>query len=566
MKKIKYIVVSIISLAFFASCNLDTLPGNQIDGKDLTDGDVEALTLGTYAYLKEDNGVMRASHYIGEFGGDNVSLSGTTSDPLMYIYDYKRITNSTRVAYLWDYGYKTIISTNGTLERLKEGESYEKDHLIGENLYLRAYNYFLLVNTFGQPYINTPNENLGVPIKLTTSMEDFPARHTVAEVYGQIIKDLEKSIELMTIPEGSSRDPKDNAYASKEVAEALLSRVYLYMENWEMAEKYATNVINSGRYKLLTGNDYKQYATFNPSNNKETIFAIKFNKDDKMYKANWMLGSMYTRIDNVGWGEMYPSHPYLMLLDRFPQDLRQAYIVRQVSESGGYWFIYQNENASAYITVPVEKDNNSSAYKIIEADKYGSPNVGSETYYGGNRYYIISKEGKKIYGRVEEQCKTRNGYPMYYMNKLALQEGVPDLYSPVISRLAEMYLNRAEARYHQNNLQGALDDVNVIRKRAEIPTWTTSTPGEGEIQVPSQSDYTYLDIILDERRMEFAFEAQRRYDIYRNRKNLDRNYPGGHITSGGPRSLKYTDKEIVEFIPEKEIQAYPNPDLIIQNP
>lgn len=564
MKNLKYIGILITAMAVFAGCDLDTSPSMQLDGENLTDGDVEALTIGSLAYMKEDNGVMRAFHYVGEFGGDNISLSGTTSDPLMYIYDYKRITTSGRIGYLWDYGYKTIISVNGTMERIQEGESAEKDHLMGENLFLRAYHYFLLVNTFGQPYINNPTQNLGVPVKLTTSMDDFPARHTVAEVYAQIVEDLEKAIDLMSIPPGSVTKPKGNAYASKEVAEALLSRIYLYMENWVKAEEYATKVINSSRYKLVTGSKYESYATYNPKENEETIFAVRFNKDDKKYTPAYMLGSMYTRIENVGWGEMYPSHPYLMLLDRFPQDLRQSYIVKQLAESGGYWFIYPKSDNSSYTMVPVEKQADDS-YSILEADGFASPNVYTEDYRGGNRYYIVDASGNKIYGRVEEQCKLRNGYPMYYMNKLVLQEGQADLYSPVVVRLAEMYLNRAEARYHLNNIDGALEDINVIRGRAQIPTWTRSAnPATSQITIPE--DYPVLELILDERRMELAFEAHRRFDVYRNRKNLDRNYPGGHITSGGPRTLVYDSKEIVEYIPEKEIQAYPNPDLIIQNP
>lgn len=563
MKIIKYIGIAFAITGLVASCNLDTAPTLQLDGENLTDGDVEALTLGTMAYLKEDNGVMRASHYVGEFGGDNISLSGTTSDPLMNIYDYKRIKTSGRVGYLWDYGYKTIISVNGTLERIKEGESAEKDYLIGENLYIRAYNYFLLVNTFGQPYINNPTQNLGVPVKLTTSMQDFPARHTVAEVYDQILVDLLKAAELTTIPSGSSIKAKDNAYVSLQVVHALLSRVYLYMENWEKAEEYASKVIDSGEYTLLTKNDYKDYAVPNPANNKETIFAIRINKDDKKYAAGYMLGSMYMRYDNRGWGEMYPSSSYLELLDRFPTDLRHAYIDKQKSDEGGHWFIYPKENAASYTMVPVTKTGDN--YTIIKTEGYSSADVKSEAFRGGSRYYVVTTAGDKIYGRVEEQCKLRNGFPMYYMKKLALQEGVADLYSPVVSRLGEMYLNRAEARFHRNNIDGAIEDINVIRRRAEIPAWTRSTTAsDGEISIPA--DYPIIDIILDERRLELAFEAHRRYDVYRNRRNLDRNYPGGHITSGGPRILIYDSKEIVEYIPEREILAYPNPDLIIQNP
>lgn len=566
MKKIKYIGIWIIMLTYLVSCDLDTSPHLQLDGDNLTDNDIETLTLGTLAFLKENNGVMRSHHYFAEFGGDNISLSGTSNDPLMNIYDYNRITTSIRIGYIWSFGYKAIVNINNTLERINEGESAERDYVMGENLFLRAYHYWVMVTTFGQPYSNAPEQNLGVPLKLTSSMDDFPARSTVAEVYDQIVADLEKAVSLMTIPESSTMNQKDNAYPSKQAAEAFLSRIYLHMEKWDKAEEYATKVIESGRFELLKTSDFKVYPTFHPSNNKETIFAVRFNKNDKQYVGleAWQVGNMYSKIDEKGYGEMYPSDPYLRLLDRFPNDARHAFIDKQVEDKGGYWFVYPNTANTGYITVPVEKQDDGE-YTIIEAEKYGSPKVHTQKFKGGNQYYILDASGKKITGRVEEQCKKRNGYPMYYMIKLAQQEGEAQLWSPVILRLGEMYLNRAEARYQQNNISGALEDVNVIRKRAGIPTWTQSaTAKEGEITIPS--DYTIFDVIFDERRLELSFEAQRRMDIYRVRRDLDRAYPGGHITTGGKLILKYASPDIVEYIPEAEIKAYPNPDLITQNP
>lgn len=287
MKIVRNIIFAASVCGLCVSCNLDTMPYQSIDVDQLTPGNVETLTLGTYAYMKSNNGIMRSAHYFGEYGSDNLSLSGSTTDPLMNIYNYLRTTNNSRIADIWGYSYKTIININATLEVAPEGQSKEFDIIIGENYYLRAFHYFTLVNVFGQPYINSPETNLGVPIKLTTSMEDFPARATVKEVYEQIEKDLLKAIDMMTIVSGSTIIPKNSCYASKEVAEALLSRVYLYMENWEKAEKYADNVINSGRYSLVENETYKNYPTYVPENNKETIFAMAYyNASGRLLIAN----------------------------------------------------------------------------------------------------------------------------------------------------------------------------------------------------------------------------------------------------------------------------------------
>lgn len=555
MKAIKKILFISAIPFLLASCDLDTKPYQSIDVDQITPGDVETLTLGTYAYMKSNNGIMRSAHYFGEYGGDNVSLSGSTIDPLMPIYNYLRTTNNSRIADIWSYSYKTIININGTIEVAPEGIDKETDMRIGENYYLRAFHYFTLVNTFGQPYINNPESSPGVPLKLTTSMNDFPARATVKQVYEQVEKDLLKAIELMTIPEGSTITPKNSCYASKEAAEALLSRVYLYMENWDEVLRLTNNVINSGRYQLVEGEKYRNYPTYVPEENSETIFAVRYTKDVDYhpdYRA-YMIGSMYADIDGDGWGEMYPSDSYLKLLDLHPEDLRHAYIRKQTAEGSGYWFIYNKDNE--YVKVPVTKDNGT--YTIIDPTDYQSATVAKESYYNGQVYTVTTTDGTKYYGRVEQQTNTRNGYPMYYIYKCSLQEGQAQLWSPIISRLAEMYLNRAEAKYHLNDEDGALKDINTIRTRAGIPEWT-------ENNIPPSSDV--LQLILEERRLELAFEAHRRFDIYRNRLTLDRNYPGGHITSGGPTQVKYNENRVVEYIPQSEMLAYPNPGALVQNP
>lgn len=555
MKIINKFILAAILPCVIIGCDLDTKPYQSIDVDQLTPGDVETITLGTYAYMKSNNGIMRSLHYFGEYGSDNLSLSGSTTDPLMNIYNYLRTTNNSRIADIWSYSYKTIININAALEVAPSGTSKEMDLVIGENYFLRAYHYFVLVNVFGQPYINNPETNLGVPIKLTTSLDDFPARSTVKEVYDQIESDLLKAIEMMTIQDGSTLSPKNSCYASKEVAEALLSRVYLYMENWKKAEEYATKVINSGRYRLVENEYYKNYPTYVPEDNQETIFAVRYTKDvdyQSSYRA-YMIGSMYAQIDGDGWGEMYPSDSYLKLLELHPGDLRNAFIKKQYTDSESYWFIYNKDNM--YVKESVTKSEN--GYFIVDASKYQSAEVKEEAFHGGRGYFVTLANGTKYMGRIEKQTEQRNDYPKYYIYKCSLQEGQAQLWSPVVSRLAEMYLNRAEARFHLNNTAGALEDVNIIRRRANIPEWKETT-------IPS--GYNLLDLILEERRLELAFEAHRRFDVFRNRKTLDRNYPGGHISSGGPTNVIYNDKAVVEYIPQSEMLAYPNQGALVQNP
>jgi hypothetical protein len=133
----------------------------------------------------------------------------------------------------------------------------------------------------------------------------LPDRAIVKETYQQAIDDLEKSITLFS----NNRGP---IYASKEAAQALLSRIYLYMSgtyenpNKEYARlsfQYADEVINSGMYSLLSREEFMKYNTFTPENNPETIFAIKrVASEFSGYDHYYGIGGMYANIGGRGWG------------------------------------------------------------------------------------------------------------------------------------------------------------------------------------------------------------------------------------------------------------------------
>ncbi len=127
----------------------------------------------------------------------------------------------------------------------------------------------------------------------------------------------------------------------------------------------------------------------------------------------------------------------------------------------------------------------------------------------------------------------KNGVNIYYINKFSGQDNLPTLSSPVMLRLAEVYLNRAEAFAKlPGHLSESLDDLNEIRSNRML------VPDGGDL-----NDYLYdaardniteenlVDVVLKERRIELAFEGHRVFDILRNGKDLVRNYWGFHLDS-----------------------------------
>jgi hypothetical protein len=96
-------------------------------------------------------------------------------------------------------------------------------------------------------------------------------------------------------------------------------------------------------------------------------------------------------------------------------------------------------------------------------------------------------------------------YPYKYKLGIAQQQyGVPATEYYVVLRLAEQYLIRAEAKAQQNDLSGALQDINTIRQRAGLPGSTASSQTE------------ILAAIMHERRIEFFAEwGHRWFDLKR---------------------------------------------------
>ncbi|SHG34786.1 RagB/SusD family nutrient uptake outer membrane protein [Pedobacter caeni] len=157
--------------------------------------------------------------------------------------------------------------------------------------------------------------------------------------------------------------------------------------------------------------------------------------------------------------------------------------------------------------------------------------------------------------------KTSNGdtwnFTTKYVQNPALNT-TEKVSSPPIYRLAEMYLNRAEANAKLGKDQLAIDDVNVIRKRAGLTG--TDLYAVGNLRGRS----TVLQVVLEERRIEFAFEGGiRRDDLWRNNLPMIRNYakqgiPGSNLT------VQPTDLRVVYFLPLTETNGVTN--SLEQNP
>ncbi|GAB3235846.1 RagB/SusD family nutrient uptake outer membrane protein [Hymenobacter seoulensis] len=270
---------ALLGIAPLTSCNdqLDIDPRNTVlTGNALqTSADVEAAMVGVYDALGSQTLYGGQLQFMGEMLADDgdIAFVGTYNEP-NEAYRKAILRNNAFVSQSWLAGYRTINTANSVLAAIEKVSEAKRGRIQGEALFVRGLVYFDLVRYYAKAWNDgNPQTNPGVPLVLTpTSTLDASAqiaRNSVAEVYAQVLKDLEQARTLL---------PNSNGvFASKNAASAILSRVYLQQGRYADAATAATEVIASGRYRL----DESVEAVFtNTSASPEIIFALQVSNQD----------------------------------------------------------------------------------------------------------------------------------------------------------------------------------------------------------------------------------------------------------------------------------------------
>ncbi len=237
----------------------------------------DKLTLSTYKGLDQVTaGAYAPLASLQWYGADFILLNEMkTANGKKYIdtqFDTGRLNEFYNLVYtpentsgVWGAAYYVISACNNVIANLEgKGEPQDLNNLKAECLFLRAYSHFDLVRTYAQPYCFTEDaSHPGVPVIIVPQLAtDMPLRETVAKVYEQILTDLLEAEKIID-PAYTRAGVKDQAaVVSLYAIQALLSRVYLYMENWEQAAVYATKVIDSNKYTMWTVEDFEESACY----------------------------------------------------------------------------------------------------------------------------------------------------------------------------------------------------------------------------------------------------------------------------------------------------------------
>ena len=148
--------------------------------------------------------------------------------------------------------YSKILGCNAVIDYIGQINDTQENvnNVLAQAYALRGFYYLHLVNMFGEPY-TSGDDAMGVVLKTTSGIEDAPlARSTVGEVYEQIFADLHKAESLYeSLPEAMQWDASFRT--SLPMVQLLLSRAYLYTENWSEAARYAKIIMDDRRFSYV---------------------------------------------------------------------------------------------------------------------------------------------------------------------------------------------------------------------------------------------------------------------------------------------------------------------------
>ena len=267
MKRIaKYLIPALFAAIVFPACS-------DLEKKLLT---VEVIGKNTIeGFMKEYDGYVAAGEGLhaelrsfypirikyAEIAGDllNITASADDGDRLLFNYQMEQHHVATYPRTYWAAGWSIVTQVSyiikyGQINLDQDWTASEKAvvrKIMAQAHFARALAMFDICNAYAQPYNYTADhKHIGIPILTHVAAfdEELP-RKNVDEVYAQILADLAEAMSLFdevekVAPAAVQKSKISDCYHISYIAcEALLARIYLYMEEWEKAAQYSKSVM-----------------------------------------------------------------------------------------------------------------------------------------------------------------------------------------------------------------------------------------------------------------------------------------------------------------------------------
>jgi len=424
--------------------------------------DIQTAVNGAYGHMTTEDFWGRKMSLPLMLRGDMVAIGDPTTATRRIEHDQFNVpTDNGMISGYWQRVYQIIASANQAIAgaELINVADEVKNPVTAQAYFVRAFAYFHLVRQFGAiPYLDAPVTDAEAAASI--------GKTSAADVYSNIIADLEFAKTWLPNTQVARSIP------AKSAAHSYLALVYLTMGDYPNAYDQAKGVIeNEGVYNLDLEADYKDLFDATSINGSlEPIFALDFNGfSDGDTGRDYQAALTGLRNDEQydlggGWSVAVPS---LEVYNRWDgRDYRKAV---SLDTTGIFNDVLQ--------PFTVFKESGSSGRGV------NRPHIAKYTRSTG-----VTATGN---GRASEQ-----NYSML--------------------RYAEVLLIAAEALNEVSPGTTEADNyVNRVRTRARNSNGVTSGLFPADVSGLSQSDFR--DMVLEDRKWEFAFEFKRWYDIARRR-------------------------------------------------
>lgn len=181
----------------------------------------------------------------GESSADDFFLPAANLNALAEfgrdVYKWKRVdydyVNDWSTAYMPVYNSNLCLDLLGKVDR-SEINHTEWDNVKGSALFFRSYYFFMLTTQYGLAYNGAKSaQDPGIILRLSSDFNVKSVRSSVEECLERVIQDTKEAIPLLPAMASVSLRP------SKAAAYGLLARTYLYMGNYDLAQKYADEAL-----------------------------------------------------------------------------------------------------------------------------------------------------------------------------------------------------------------------------------------------------------------------------------------------------------------------------------
>lgn len=518
MKNIKIILLAAIVLLQLNSCNetdfFELKHPPEFPYQNVTE--LERSVLGIYekGLLNDQWNNPWVNHVIlRESVGDHVGFADNPE------WDYDRSVHDWNVYIFrsWILFYQVINAANFTLDYLEKNDwnpypdlseddkTYNLNRIIGELYFMRGFAYYHLALMHCPPY-GGGDETPAIPFRKhfagNVEAATQPELGTSQEIYEFIVEDFKKAKDYL--PEkyisGVMHPSYQAGRANKFGAAAMLARTYFQMHDFEKARQECDFVVdqNGGQYDL-SEDPIEAYNKSSLARGKEVLmYAACYDEVEAETKGFWHLSVLNHRQNGrfTPWVETHMAAGTLKRLGWMPDPINNKTISDIAKRDKRFQQLFAVREP--YLPPLLRRDTSA---------------------YYEDRSYLTYRT--IVSDKLERGSKGRyTNYPLL--------------------RLSEFYLTRSVCRFMEGDMQGAADDLNVIRARA----WDETIGGT--FQPVTAAEITE-EMISNERLIEMFAEGDRVHYL----KGLKRDIPPGERDMA---VLPWSSPDLVWAIPTEELQ------------